>query len=246
MPLSEVESLVISGRNALAIQQAAERELKTMGEAKVIADVLNALSEDEIGLVLDRLDEVKAARESGTPLTRQTLQQSALPSSFKPVGLEEMGEEGLTIVQMVEALRAEFRHQLRKVTGIVQSMQEVTSTVAQQTQDQAVAAECSKLLGFPVTAQLLQEWRDNGIADPLKAIPFLKAQAKPGAPAKDASGKPPPAAPAPGSEKTFDARDPKYYKDPALIQEMYANGFRPADPADAERLQAFLDGQKTA
>lgn len=234
LPLAQVEELVTKGR---------QFESPEFADARNINTILASFSEDEVHHVLDAIDQVKTARDEGRTLSTVVSEGDVtLPKDYRPVATEDMSDDAATVALRVEDLNKDLRRQIRKLTGIVQQQGQLINSMAQRVADEDMAAAVQPHVGFKVTADLVREWRANGITDPTKAIPFLTKgkAATNGAATAATNGAPPPAPTHGNGEKTFDATDPNIYGNIAELRRRWDAGERPSDPAHTERLEQML------
>ena len=233
VPTSLVESQLLT---AEAAKQRYEEALTTLGDAKAMHEIITALSPDEQAFMMDALDDVRAARSSGTPITDLAPGSDEFnpPSDYRPQPQEDMTHGELTVLQRVINLEAWTRHQLRNVSGVAQQALGAVQPVVQANMDAAVVDQAHRLGYTAVTLESVREMRANGIADPLKVLQAYGAPTSaPVQPPAGTPGAPPQGAPPSGSQvKTFDSNDPKIKNDLNELMRLAREGYVPADERD--------------
>ena len=235
-PISIVEAQFEKARYA-------DEQLESIGDAKDIHNLMLSLPEEANLLVVDYLAEIVERVKAGTPLSQaKRVSEFEAPVDYKPVATSDMDDAVATVAEMVWDLRQEIYRELRRTAQALDGVRRNVGSVVQLTEDEQLASRCSELLGRPFPLQELHLLRQNGIQDPLKAIPYLKAQGGP-----TAVGKAPEQAPAEaksgGPEGGYDANDPKYAGNPILMRELWDQGIYPHDPLDREALGKFMGVQ---
>lgn len=205
VPLAEVPAL-------FERFQTENAELQRYAE---IGQVLDTFTErfgvDATGVLLNQVEEsiAKGGKAESKPLF-----EIELPGTFKPVRwnkveTDDMSDRELTMLVQMQGLGTEFAARLQSLSNIVTGMQSHIQGLHSETMDSKTATAL-RLHGINTDAAGVRRMREEfGIAEPLKAIPFIKAQfgiqaGTPAAPVQPAApGDAPPEAPISGGTNVF-------------------------------------------
>ena len=243
LPISTVESLVAKGKQVEVLEREYKDRFEQLGNAKAIQALLEQVSPagaNWLSKCLDYVLATEAAGKSLSPFEDYVKEQTAIvafqgPPDFSRLNTVNMTDEGATNAEATHNLYHWVKSQLELVNTTMQLMGQTISGATQLTQEQAEAAEATKLFNRPVSVDEIRQSKEKGVDMVTAYKAGLIKPTNGAAPKVDDKGQVPPGAPSSTATKTLDpAKDYGF----AELTELVEKGWR---YSDATLNKALLD-----